>query len=232
MTFTLIAIDRQTGEIGATSASMWPALGSVLPRFRPGVGLVVTQHYAHLMMAETMLSELEQRHGLEHPGHLATSISSFVPSSRQYGYATLDGHLFGWTGDACEPVNGHFADDDCVAIGNMLANDRVLPAMVERFSSTSGPLCDRLLSALMAGDAMGGDRRGRLSAFVQVWAPTYPDVDECPIDFRVDLHDRPVQALTEILTEYRAQPRPMPWQPSVKLPPLDSATKNRPESQD
>ena len=209
MTFTLIAIDRTSGEIGLTGASCWPALGSVLARFRPGVGVVVTQHFANLMMAETILDALGSRSDRDHPGHLADSIRSFAPATRQYGYATLDGHLFGWTGDSCEAAAGHVADRDCVAIGNTLVDEQVLAAMVERFSSTTGPLTDRLLSALIAGDAMGGDRRGRLSACLQVWAPTYPDIDECPIDFRVDLHDQPVQALTDILTEYRARPRPM-----------------------
>ena len=224
MTFTLIAIDRETGELGVTSASCWPALGGLVPRFRPGVGVVATQNFSNLMMAETMLDELARLPAGDHPGHLGASISSFKPAVRQYGYATFRGHLFGWTGDDCTGIKGHLADDQCVAIGNTLASEDVLSAMVERFTSTRGPLADRLLSALMAGQAMGGDARGPMAACLNIWSPNYPDGDECPIDFRVDLHDAPVQALTEIMTEYRAQPRPMVWRPD----PITSDDKKRP----
>ncbi|MEM6901773.1 MAG: DUF1028 domain-containing protein [Pseudomonadota bacterium] len=217
MTFSLLAYDDETGAVGLSSASCWPAIGGIVPRFRPGVGVVATQHFAHLLMAETMLDELAAITGQAHPGHLSSSIENFAPANRQYAYATFKGQLFGWTGDHCSPLADHLADGDCLAIGNMLVSEEVLAAMVERFNSTSGPLADRLLSALMAGDAMGGDKRGRMSASLQVWSPDYPDIDECPIDFRVDLDERPIAALTEILTEYRAKPRPMPWRPSPGL---------------
>jgi uncharacterized Ntn-hydrolase superfamily protein len=226
MTFSLLAFDRETGAVGLASASFWPAVGSVVPRFRPGIGIVATQHYAHLLMAETMLDELAESDRKQHPGHLASSLSSFSPSMRQYGYVTFSGQLYAWTGEDCTQIAGHRVEGDCLAIGNMLASEEVLAAMVERFNSTGGPFEDRMLSALMAGDAMGGDRRGRMSACLMVWPTGYPDVDECPVDFRVDLHERPVTALTEILTEYRAMPRPMPWSPEPPAVPLPDAGPN------
>lgn len=220
MTFTLLGYDRDTGAVGLAMASAMPAIGGIAPRFRPGVGVMVTQHFPNLFMADAMLDELATMPAGGHPGHLYTSIGSFVPALRQYGYATFGGLLFGWTGHRCEPLADHVCEQDCLALGHSLPDPVVLSAMVERFCSTGGPFADRLLSALIAGNAIAtatedknSGRRRILSSCLMVWAPDYPDVEELPIDFRVDLHQRPVLALAEILNEYRAMPRPMRWRP-------------------
>jgi uncharacterized Ntn-hydrolase superfamily protein len=105
--------------------------------------------------------------------------------------------VFGYTGKECTEAKGHILGDDYAVAGNILADKRVLESMVETFLKSKGELSSRLLKVIEAGQAAGGDHRGKMSAALLV-ASSMPKVFH---DIRVDMHDNPVAELRRIFDE-------------------------------
>lgn len=163
MTFSIVARDAATGELGVAVHSHAFSVGSIVPWLEAGVGAVATQSVPLVSAGPRGLELLAG--GASAPDvieALGTQDPAF--QSRQIGIVGADGSAASHTGDGCIPVAGHHVGDGVAVQGNILATERVVPAMVEAFTTGTGDLRDRLLAALDAAQAEGGDLRGQQSA--------------------------------------------------------------------
>lgn len=169
-TFSIVAVDPKAETCGAAVASKFPAVGKVVPYARAGAGAFCTQHWHNPKWGERALDLLAAE---KLPEEVLTELLRHDEhrDKRQLAIIDLRGRAV-----ALGPTNPDFPEDYSGTItglnfacqGNTLANRKVLTAMAEAFESTEGSLADRLMSALIAADAAGGDRRGRLAAGIIV----------------------------------------------------------------
>ncbi len=209
MTFSLLARDPQTGQTCYAVASLFTAVGAMVPQTRDGVGTVMTQSYGDPWLAQLILDQLGQ--GLTPPAALEAGLAAYPsdPEVRQLAVMDGQGRLAQWTGRTCFAWAGHLEADGVAVQGNLLANDRVLPAMVEAWQSAppSQSLGQRLLTVLVAGQREGGDRRGQEGAAIGVRPFRVAQSDQLPLDLRIDSHVRPLEHLERLLTRWEAQDR-------------------------
>lgn len=198
MTFSIIGLDFEAEMIGSAVASKWTGVGACVPFFRPGVGMVNIQNFSCAQIAYRVLDEMEK--GEEPAACVEKALApDNARDARQCALATLQGGLYAYSGPECSGTFHHLSGKDCVAAGNTLADKAVIAAMVESFESTKGQmLADRLITALEAGQARGGDARGQEAAAVKVFKFSYPVQRFYPIDLRVDHHDAPLQELRKL----------------------------------
>jgi len=187
-----------------------------------GVGAVSTQSWVNPYLALTALAELEKGAGATEA--LSTALAGDEAGAfRQFGLVDGSGASCAHTGAECTPWAGQILRAGVVVIGNMLAGPEVLGGMAAAFdSSESEDLAERLMLALEAGDAAGGDNRGKQSAALRVHA----DEVYALIDIRVDEHSEPISELRRVLRIARKQLMPfiagMPRRgDSAKAPPLE-----------
>ena len=194
-TFSIIAIDGSTGQLGVAIASKLPCVGSFCPVLRPGVGAVVTQAWTNPHLPYRVFERLDAGDDAERA--LAAVMAAEVEAAlRQVGVVDGAGRAAAYTGAEVEPVFGHRIGQGSVVLGNMLPDEAVLDAMAERFAgAAASSLAERLLMALEAGADRGGDVRGTRSAALNVVAgEVFPLVD-----VRADDHDHPVAELRRLL---------------------------------
>ena len=203
MTWSILARDLATGEIGAAVASRFLAVGAVVPRVHGGVGAACTQALVNPFHALDALARLAAGEAPE-PA-LATLIAADAGrAARQVHVLAADGRSARHTGADCIGWCGHLEGPDVSVAGNMLAGESVLAATRDAFLATAGqPLALRLLAAMEAGEAEGGDMRGRQSAAIQVGSrDPYPD-----LDLRVDDHPDPLAELRRLHAVWREHAR-------------------------
>lgn len=206
MTFSIVAWDGPSGMAGVGVATKHLAVGSLVPHARPGVGAVATQANTNPFFGPWGLDRLEQ---LQHQGEGEPAAEAVLASllrddpgrhGRQVMLVDAQGRSAAWTGPDCAGIAGHRCYPGFAVAGNFLASDLVLPAMAEAYMAAERQglaLEERLLLVLEAGEAHGGDHRGRQSAALLVMGQeSYPHSD-----FRVDHHPEPLVALREILAE-------------------------------
>ena len=204
MTFSVIARDPATGELGIAVSSCILAVGRVVPAVRPGVGVVAVQARSRRGLGGALLAGLAEGTAPADLVHRAAHAAEDV--DRQIALVDATGRVAADTGRGSLPVSGHLLGDGFAVQGNLLASVDVLPAMSQAFSATAGPLADRLLAALTAGQDAGGDLRGRQSAALQVVsgsAATGED-DGVLLDLRVDDSGDPVAQLRMLRNLQRA----------------------------
>jgi uncharacterized Ntn-hydrolase superfamily protein len=203
-TFSIVAWDAALPAWGIAVASKFPAVGAVVPWATAGVGAVATQSYANtaygpeglrLMADGLSAGEALDRLLAEDPGR----------DQRQAGLVDAAGGEATFTGSSCLPWAGGMTADGLAIQGNILAGPQVVEAMARSFAETAGDLADRLITALLAGDRAGGDRRGRQSAALLVVREGggYAGGNDRWIDYRVDDHSDPVPRLAELLELHR-----------------------------
>lgn len=221
MTFSIVALDRVTGDLGVAVASKFLAVGAVVPWAKAGVGAIATQALANVRYGPDGLAALAA-------GGAARSVLEMLTAAdpgaaqRQLGIVDALGGAATYTGGGCLPWAGGRVEDGFAVQGNILTGPDVVDAIVDAFATAAGPLPDRLLAALLAGDRAGGDRRGRQSAALLVVRANggYGEGDDRWIDLRVDDHDDPVPELTRIFGVWRVlMERPDP----AELIPIDEA---------
>ncbi|MEO0823405.1 MAG: DUF1028 domain-containing protein [Pseudomonadota bacterium] len=186
----------RSGELGVGVASAVPAVGAICPYLRPGVGAISTQSWVNPYLAVDVLDRLAE--GMEAPEAVAATLTNDPAASvRQLGAIGIRGPSVAHTGADCTEACGHVIGTDHVVQGNMLTGVELLAAMSRAFAvEPAQPLDLRLLAALEAGQAQGGDKRGRQSAaMIVVGAEVYPRVD-----LRVDEHADPIAELRRIHT--------------------------------
>jgi uncharacterized Ntn-hydrolase superfamily protein len=202
LTFSIVAVDRETGDLGVAVASKFIAAGSIVPWVKLGVGAVATQAWANVKFGPIILSLLEEGYP---PRRAVEAVLSVDPrrEHRQIGVVNAEGEAYAFTGRECLPYAGHIVGDGYAVQGNILAGEEVLEAMARAYESTRGELVDKLLAALKAGDDAGGDRRGKQSAAVIVVRKCggYGGCEEGVgkyVDLRVDDHPDPVNELIRL----------------------------------
>jgi uncharacterized Ntn-hydrolase superfamily protein len=199
-TFSIVAADPATGEVGVAVASRFFAVGSVVPYVKAGVGAVATQanvnglygsHGLELLAAGTATAEVVKRLTTEDPDS----------SARQLGIVSAKGDSATFTGPSANAWAGGRSGKNYAVQGNILTGADVVEAMERAFLTTEGDLASRMLAALLAGDAKGGDSRGRQSAALVVARPQggFGGYTDRFIDVRVDDHKQPLQELRRLV---------------------------------
>jgi uncharacterized Ntn-hydrolase superfamily protein len=200
VTYSIVARDADTGEMGVATQSQAFAVGSSVPFALPGHGVIATQSMAEPMYGSVGLDLLQGGFTAQ---EVLTALSSVdpQPERRQVAVLGVNGDLAAYTGNQCVDEAGHVIGDTCVALANMAASSAVWESMVERFENSGGPLAQRLLSALQAAEEAGGDFRGRRSAAIMVIRPstTGRPWHDMAVDLRVDDSADPVSALADLL---------------------------------
>jgi uncharacterized Ntn-hydrolase superfamily protein len=201
MTFSIIGRDDQTGDVGVAVASKFLAVGAFVPYVRAGVGAVATQSYVNPMFGPQGLDGMADAMA---PDAVAARFRAEDPDieQRQFGLVSATGASTTFTGADCFDWAGGWAAPNVAIQGNILAGADVVDAMRAAWEATSGQtLPVRLLRALRAGDAAGGDRRGRQSAALLCAGPGrgYGGLTDDWVNLRVDDHPDPCAELERLL---------------------------------
>lgn len=205
MTYSIIGRDESSGEMGVAVQSFYYGCGIRTISARPGIGVVVTQMIPEALYIESGLSRMEAG---EPPEVILESLLSTDPGkdTRQIAMMDAAGRVSAYTGKACVAACGQVVGENCSAQGAMVESPLVWQQVMETFMSTPGPLPERLLSALRAGEASGGDIRGRRAAAMQVvssrHSTSWPEAR--PFDIRVDDHPDPLAELERNISVQRA----------------------------
>ena len=190
-TFSIAAIDTATGEVGVAVTTRVPCVGNAVPHVRVGVGAVATQASTRVEYGPELLDRLER--GMDPDAALRELLAAdTMAERRQVGVIALDGGSAQHTGSGTSPWAGHRAGATYVTQGNLLVGPEVLEAVAESWESTAGSgraLADRLIAALAAGQAAGGDaRKGRLQSAAVVVADPRPDRSRRPDKVTADIN--------------------------------------------
>ena len=203
-TFSIVARDPANGDLGVAVQSKFLAVGAVVPWARAGVGAVATQAWANsaygpeglrLMAAGWTAPEaLNQLLRMDHD-----------VTQRQVLLVDAAGRAAAHTGETCHDWAGHIVRDGFACAGNILVSQDTVQAMANTFEKAEGPLAERLVAALAAGQRAGGDSRGQQSAALLVVRTTggYGGRDDRYVDLRVDDHAEPIAELGRILGLHR-----------------------------
>ena len=202
-TFSIVAADPATGEVGAAVQSKYFAVGAVVPWAKAGVGAVATQAAGIAGYGPRVLALLEE--GLAPAQALERALTDDPGrETRQLGVVGATGEAAAFTGAGCNDWAGHEAAAGFAVQGNILVGEEVVREMARAFRETAGALAERLVAALEAGQAAGGDRRGQQSAAVIVeragaGAGARLGLDRV-CDLRVDDHEQPIAELRRLLS--------------------------------
>ena len=206
-TYSIVARDMATGEIGVAVQSHWFSVGSVVPWAEAGVGAVATQAMSEPAYGPLGLAAM--RSGRSAPDALKELLAGDAGRElRQVAMIDATGRVAGHTGRRCIKPAGHITDPEAQfsVQANMMANERIWPAMEKAYRGAQGDLADRMIAALEAAEAAGGDIRGRQSAaliVVNAQSTGRPWVDR-KFDLRVEDHPQPVEELKRLVRLQRA----------------------------
>jgi uncharacterized Ntn-hydrolase superfamily protein len=204
MTWSIAAHDPATGAFAVAVATRALAVGAYCPFVRAGTGAVSTQSMTNRYLGPAVLDGMAR--GLAPDAAIEGALAGDAGRGiRQVHAVDRHGRTAAWTGQNCVTWCGGVAGAHVSVAGNMLANPRVVAATLESYAASSAlDLPERLMSAMEAGEAAGGDRRGRQSAaMVLVTAEDFPD-----LDLRVDDHAAPLVELRRLLELWRRDSAP------------------------
>ena len=198
-------MDKNRGEIGAAVQSHWFSVGSTVPWAEAGVGAVATQSFVNPSFGPQGVELLKQ--GLS-PEQVVDRLVASDAGREMRQLAVIDRHgrAFAFTGRRCVPEAGHRIGEGYSVQANLMENAEVWPAMAQAFEQTAGLLAERMIEALAAAQACGGDLRGKQSAALlivrgessgEIWKDRV-------VDLRVEDHEEPVQELRRLLGVFRA----------------------------
>jgi uncharacterized Ntn-hydrolase superfamily protein len=196
-TYSIVARDPQTGELGVAVQSHWFAVGPIVPWVRAGVGAVATQSIAEPAYGPRALGALAAG------ARARQALDELVGDDelarfRQVAVADAHGNVAAHTGEGCIAYAGQHQGHEFSVQANMMSSPEVWPAMAHAFEAAAGPLSRRLLAALHAAEARGGDARGRQSCALLV-APAHGESWQRTVDLRVDDHPEPLAELDRLL---------------------------------
>ena len=200
-TFSIVAADLETGEVGCAVQSKYFSVGSVVPWAWAGVGAVATQAAGVAVYGRLALEEL-QRGAAPDAALEAVLAEDPARETRQLGIVTADGRAAAFTGGECLDWAGHRVGPGFAVQGNILAGEAVVDEMARAYTETLGSLVERLVVALEAGQAAGGDRRGQQSAAIVVEraggrTESREGIDRI-CDLRVEDHPEPIAELRRL----------------------------------
>lgn len=204
-TYSIVARDPNTGEMGVAVQSHWFSVGSIVSWGEAGVGVIATQSFVNPSFGQRGLEMLKQ-------GMTAQEVVDLLIASdegrdfRQLAIVDAKGNSAAYTGSKCIPEAGHIVGDNYCVQANLMLSNLVWSEMSKAFESSDGPLAERLIAALEAAQNVGGDIRGQQSAAILVvkaeatgklWEDRY-------IDLRVEDHPEPVKEIKRLLKVFRA----------------------------
>ncbi len=200
-TFSIVAADLATGDLGIAVASKFLACGAVVPWASAGAGAVATQSFANTAYGPDGIRMM--RDGLSAQDALAKLLADDADRDlRQVGLVDARGGAAAHTGPGCHAWAGHHVGEGFACQGNILVGQETVDAMAAAFRASKGELSGRLVTALAAGDKAGGDKRGKQASAVYVVRPKggYGGMNDVLVDLRVDDHPEPVAELRRLLT--------------------------------
>ena len=221
MTYSIVARDSETGDLGVAVQSKFLAVGATVPWARAGIGAIATQAYANVAYGPDGLALLAG-------GHPADDVLQRLVAAddqreqRQVGVLDALGRAATYTGNDCLAWAGGRMGENFAAQGNIVADATVVDGLAETFLAGGLPFPELLVACLAAAEAAGGDRRGSESASLLIVrdASGFGGGNDRWVDLRVDHHDDPVAELGRVLTFQRLYyDRPEP----ADLVPLDEA---------
>ena len=194
MTWSIVARDKNSGQFGIAVATRFFAAGAVVPHLKSRVGAVATQALVNIFYGTEGLRLLET--GTSAPDVVAALVAADAGrDQRQVHVIDAHGRTAAHTGKSCIDWCGHLAGDDCSVAGNMLAGARVIEETATAYAKNAAlPFARRLIAAMRAGEAAGGDKRGKQSAALVICG-----VEEWPdLNLRVDDHPEPLAELARL----------------------------------
>lgn len=200
-TFSIIARDPESGEMGVAVQSHWFSVGSVVAWGKPGIGVVATQSMVEVSYGPRGLALMEM--GIPAPAALQALLEIDEGRElRQVAMIDCENRLGVHTGKRCIQAAGHVRGDGFSVQANMMVNDQVWPSMAEAFNGTKGSLVERMMAAMDAAQAVGGDIRGQQSASLLVVSGKRPENpwQGVLIDLRVEDHPEPLKELRRLIT--------------------------------
>jgi uncharacterized Ntn-hydrolase superfamily protein len=204
-TYSIVARDPETGQLGVAVQSNWFSVGALVPWAEAGVGAVATQSFVEPAYGPLGLALM--RAGKSAPDALKSLLAGDAQASvRQVAMIDAEGRVATHTGEHCIVAAGHRAGTNYSAQANLMLKDTVWDAMARAFENTKGELVDRLMAALNAAQAEGGDIRGKQSAAIVVVSgkPTGRSWADRVFDLRVEDHPEPVVELKRLVRLQRA----------------------------
>jgi uncharacterized Ntn-hydrolase superfamily protein len=196
MTYSIVARDPETGELGVAVQSHWFSVGPIVPWARPGAGAVATQANAEPAYGPRALDLLGQGVPAAEALHRLLAEDPLA-SSRQVAIIDAEGGVAAHTGPACMAFAGDIQAGGVSCQANIMASAEVWSAMLDAFTAGQGSLSARLLTALNVGEATGGDLRGRQSAAILV-VPATGEAWQTVTSLRVEDHPDPLVELARL----------------------------------
>ncbi|MDZ7261276.1 MAG: DUF1028 domain-containing protein [candidate division KSB1 bacterium] len=204
-TYSIVARDPETGELGVAVQSHWFSVGPVVPWAEAGVGAVATQSLVEISYGPLGLELM--RAGKTAEEALKTLLAADKNTAvRQVAMIDAKGNVAVHTGEKCIPEAGHIKGSNYSVQANLMLNNKVWPAMSRAFEKTQGDLAERMLAALEAAEAAGGDIRGRQSAAILIvrGQSTGKPWQDRLMDLRVEDHPEPLTELRRLVNLHRA----------------------------
>ena len=204
-TYSIVALDETTGELGVAVQSHWFSVGFLVPWAKAGVGAVATQSFVKVDYGPDGLQLMES--GITAVDALKTLTSKDEGEAvRQVGMIDIKGNVAAHTGSRCIKYAGHIIGENYSVQANMMANGTVPKAMAVAFEKTKGDLADRMMAALEAAEAEGGDIRGKQSAAMVIVSgePSGVDWKDTKLSLRIEDHPTPLIELKRLIRVHRA----------------------------
>ena len=208
MTYSIVARDPETGELGVAVQSHYFTVGPIVPWLQAGVGAVATQSFVEPAYGLRGLARMAG--GDAAPDALAALVADDdARDVRQVAMVDTAGRVGAHTGAKCIVDAGHRVGDGFSVQANMMRRPTVPDAMFEAYTSTAAPLAERLVAALVAAEGEGGDIRGRQSAAIRIVRAASGDDpwNDVVLDLRVDDHPDPNTELARLVRMHRAYAR-------------------------
>lgn len=223
-TFSIVARDPATGEMGVAVQSHWFSVGSVVTWAEAGVGAVATQSFVEPAYGPKGLALMKQ--GVAPADALKQLLAADAEQDvRQVGMVDASGRSVSHTGAKCIPGAGSHVGAGYATQANLMLTDEVPDAMAAAFEAAKGPLAERMLAALDAAQAVGGDIRGRQSAAILVVRakPSDKPWTDRLVDLRIEDHPQPLAEMHRLLTLHRAYERMNKGDEAVAVKKMDEA---------
>ena len=204
-TYSIVAYDEETGQLGVAVQSHWFSVGSLVPWIKAGVGAVATQSFVKVEYGPNGLKLMGK--GFSAEDALKILVEEDENSAvRQVGMVDTKGNAAAFTGENCIQFAGHIVGKNYTVQANLMASSTVPTAMVRAYETTKGELVDKLLATLEAAQREGGDIRGKQSAAIVVTSgePTGIAWKDKLFDLRIEDHPEPIKEMKRLIRISRA----------------------------
>ncbi len=204
-TYSIVALDEKTGELGVAVQSHWFSVGSLVPWVKAGVGAIATQSFVKVDYGPDGLILMEN--GMSAEAALKILIEKDEAEAvRQVAMIDINGNVAAHTGSRCLDFANHVVGKNYSVQANMMENSTVPMAMARAFENYTGDLADKMMAALEAAENEGGDIRGKQSAAMVIMSgnPTGVNWEDTKMNLRIEDHPNPIKELKRLIRIHRA----------------------------